>query len=154
MDEQRFVLGIAYQAGRDPRIKKGADGARDFFTPDELEKAAWEFSKSSREIGLFHVDGTEGAGQVTESYIYRGPDWVMKNIDGDDVVVKSGDWLLGAVLDERSWNMFKSGKLTGWSPQGSGRRRTPVEKSTEPEPTPVATGPGVFHIHIHAGSES
>jgi hypothetical protein len=127
MDGQpaRYVLGIAYQAGRDPRIKKGADGARDFFTAEELERAAWWFAKSDREVGIFHADGTTGAAEVVESYVYRGPDWVVKNVDGEDVVVKAGDWLLGAVLDDHSWRMYQDGRITGWSPQGSGRRRDP-----------------------------
>ena len=118
-DEQRYVLGIAYQAGPDPRIMRGADGGRDYFTSAELEKAAWTFAKSAREIGMHHVDGTTGVADVVESYIYRGPNWDL----GDGVVVKSGDWLLGAVLDEPTWALYKSGKFTGFSPQGSAVRR-------------------------------
>lgn len=123
---QRYVLGIAYQAGRDERIKKGADGRRDYFSAEELEKAAWQFMESDREIGIFHADGTTGHAVVKESYIYRGPDWAVTNISGEDVIVKDGDWLLGAVLDQTSWRMFEQGLITGWSPQGAGRRRTPV----------------------------
>ncbi|MFF1284297.1 XkdF-like putative serine protease domain-containing protein [Streptomyces sp. NPDC058299] len=119
--EQRYVLGVAYQAGRDPRIKRGADGGRDFFSKEELEKAAWGFLPKGATVGLFHADATEGSATVVESYIYRGPDWDL----GNDVVVKSGDWLLGAILDERAWQLYKSGQITGWSPQGSARRITP-----------------------------
>lgn len=122
-DEQRFVLGLAYQAGPDPRIAKGADGGRDYFTPEELEKAAWKFMKSARSVGLNHLDGTEGMAEVTESYIYRGPDWDL----GDGVVVKSGDWLIGAVLNEPAWALYKSGQITGFSPQGSAIRRRSTE---------------------------
>lgn len=122
-DPQRYLLGIAYQAGPDPRIVKGADGARDYFTPEELEKAAWTFMKSTRSIGLHHVDGTEGAADVTESYIWRGPDWDL----GDGVVVKAGDWLIGAVLNETAWDLYKSGQITGFSPQGSAIRRRSTE---------------------------
>jgi hypothetical protein len=115
---QRFVLGIAYQAGRDPRIAKGADGARDFFTAAELEKAAHSFLRSGPAVGLFHMDGTEGHATVVESYIHRGPDWEVS----PGVVVKAGDWLVGAVLDEPAWEMYENGKITGWSPQGSATR--------------------------------
>lgn len=117
-DEQRYVLGVAYQAGPDPRIAKGKDGGRDWFTPAELEKAAWKFLQNGPLSGLYHLDGTEGAATVVESYIYRGPDWDL----GDDIVVKSGDWLVGAILDDRAWSLYKSGRLNGWSPQGSARR--------------------------------
>lgn len=119
--EQRYVLGVAYQAGRDPRIAKGQDGGRDYFTPAELEKAAWRFLASGPQVGLFHVDGTEGAATVVESYIYRGPDWDL----GEGIVVKSGDWLVGAILNEKAWQLYKAGKLNGWSPQGVARRRKP-----------------------------
>lgn len=122
MEEQRYVLGVAYQAGPDPRIQKGADGGRDYFTPEELEKAAWSFLPNGPQVGLFHVDGTQNNGHATvvESYIYRGPDWDL----GDGVIVKSGDWLVGAILDDTAWNLVKSGRVTGWSPQGSARRIT------------------------------
>ena len=116
-DPQRYVLGIAYQAGPDPRIEEGKDGGRDYFTPVELEKAAWRFLAKEHTVGLFHADGTEGSADVVESYIYRGPDWPVV-----DVIVKSGDWLLGAILDEDSWALYKAGKIDGWSPQGTGRR--------------------------------
>ncbi|MDE3075593.1 MAG: hypothetical protein KGJ86_09195 [Chloroflexota bacterium] len=113
---------MAYQAGPDPRIQKGVDGGRDYFTPEELEKAAWNFLAKGREVGLYHVDGTEldgGAATVVESYVYRGPDWDL----GDGIVVKSGDWLIGAVLSPRAWELHKQGKLNGFSPQGVARRR-------------------------------
>lgn len=124
MREKRYLLGIAYQAGPDPRIKRGADGGRDFFTPDELEKAAWKFAGSTRDVGTDHEDGTTGAAQVVESYIYRGPDWDV----GDGVIVKAGDWLLGTVLDEPSWQLYKAGKFTGFSPQGSAIRRRSTQQ--------------------------
>lgn len=120
MPEQRYVLGVAYQAGPDPRIQRGADGGRDYFTAEELEKAAWGFLRKGRQVGMFHADGTEGHAEIVESYVWRGPDWDL----GDGVVVKAGDWLIGAVLDEVAWDLYKRGKVTGWSPQGSAKRRT------------------------------
>jgi hypothetical protein len=119
-DEQRYVLGVAYQAGPDPRIRRGADGGRDFFTEAELEKAAWSFLQNGPSVGLFHADGTEGAATVVESYIWRGDDWDL----GDGTVVRKGDWLIGAILDERAWQLYKSGRITGFSPQGQARRIT------------------------------
>lgn len=128
-DPQRFVLGIAYQAGRDPKIKKGADNSRDYFQPAELEKAAWSYIGSDMVVGVEHIDGTEGHAIIKESYIYRGPDWVISDIAGEEVIVKSGDWLLGAVLDPTAWSLYERGLITGWSPQGQGKRRRPLLKS-------------------------
>ncbi len=62
-EPQRYVLGVAYQAGKDPRIAKGQDGGRDYFTEAELEKAAWSFLQAGPQVGMFHVDGTEGEKQ-------------------------------------------------------------------------------------------
>lgn len=118
-DEQRYVLGLAYQAGADEKIQKGADGRRDFFTAEELERCAWNFLKSGPQSGLFHADGTEGAAEIVESYIYRGPDWEVQ----PGTIIKSGDWLVGAVLSEQAWELKKQGVIKGWSPQGAVKRR-------------------------------
>lgn len=115
---QRYVLGLAYQAGKDDRIAKGLDGARDYFTPAELEKACWSFGQSTQDVGIFHADHTTGHVTVVENYIYRGPDWPM-----GDVVVKAGDWLMGGICDEAAWNLVERGLVTGWSPQGTATRR-------------------------------
>lgn len=121
MTESRYVLGVAYQAGPDPRIAVGADGHRDYFTADELEKAAWSFLTGGGEIGLHHVDGTVGHARVVESYIYRGPDWHV----ADDLIVKAGDWLIGARCDDLAWMLVKDDLVTGFSPQGTAKRRRP-----------------------------
>ena len=121
--EQRYVLALAYQAGMDDRIVKGADGNRDYFTPAELEKAAWSFLGGPSEVGIFHVDGTTGHATVVESYIYRGADWPMTAADGSQQVVKSGDWLIGMQLDPVAWQLYKSGRVSGVSIQGSAHRR-------------------------------
>ena len=122
--EQRYVLGIAYQAGPDPRIKKGQDGSRDFFSEVELEMAAFNFLRNGPVVGMFHADGTQGAATVVESYIYRGPDWPVPGPNGDVTVVKKGDWLVGAILSPEAWALHKRGLVTGWSPQGVARRIT------------------------------
>jgi Putative phage serine protease XkdF len=123
--EQKFVLGVAYQPGRDDRITKGVDGGRDFFTEAELEKACWSFMQSDQQHGMFHMPGTEGAAQPVENYIYRNPiPWVVPVPGGDPVVVRKGTWVLGAILDDPAWDLAKQGKVNGWSPQGVARRRT------------------------------
>lgn len=114
----RYVLGLAYQSGKDEKIAKGLDGARDYFTAAELEKACWSFGQSPMDVGIFHADGTLGHVQVVENYIYRGPDWLV-----GDTVIKSGDWLMGGICDEAAWDLVERGLVTGWSPQGTARRR-------------------------------
>ena len=119
-EPQRYVLSIAYKAGRDPRITKGADGGRDFLSAESLELAAWNYiAKGSPQVGIGHIDGTTGAATVVESYIYRGPDWDL----GDGIVVTKGDWLIGMILEPKSWQLALQGRLSGLSPQGVARRR-------------------------------
>jgi hypothetical protein len=120
-EPQRYVLAVAYQPDRDPRIQKGQDGGRDFFSEEELEKAAFSFLLSGNpQIGIGHADGSAGAARVVESYIYRNEQpWDI----GNGIVVTKGTWLIGAILDPKSWEMALDGRLTGMSPQGTARRR-------------------------------
>lgn len=119
-EEQRFVLGIAYQAGPDPRIKRGMDGGRDWFSKAELERACWSYMRSGcPQINAFHVDGTEDCAEPVESFIWRWDDWDV----GDGVVVKDGDWCLGAILSPHMWNLHKSGHVNAFSPEGTATRR-------------------------------
>ena len=124
-DEQRYVLGVAYQPGPDPRITKGADGGRDMFTEAELEKACFSLlANGSPQVGIGHVDGTTaGTAQIVESYVYRNDEpWDL----GNGVVVTKGTWLIGAILSPAAWELAQSGKLNGWSLQGTARRRRRV----------------------------
>lgn len=121
-EEQRFLLGIAYRAGADPAIAKGQDGGRDFLTGAELEKAAFSFMKNGPRVGLFHLDGTDGEATATvvESYIYRNDEpWVLE----DGLEVRKGDWVVGAILSPKAWDLYKQGRIAGLSPQGVARRR-------------------------------
>lgn len=124
-EPQRFAMGVAYQPGRDPLIAKGVDGGRDYFTEAELEKACWSYGLSGQDVGMFHVDGTEGAAQMVENTIYRNPiPWVVPSPGGGPpVIVRKGTWLLGAILSEPAWQAHLDGKIAGWSPQGVARRR-------------------------------
>jgi Putative phage serine protease XkdF len=125
-EEQRFVLGLAYQAGPDPRIAKGLDGGRDFFTAAELERACHTFLPGGGQVGLYHMDDPSVMGHmtVTENYIYRNEvPWVAKAADGSEQVIKCGDWVVGGICDDIGWQLVKSGKVRGFSPQGVARRR-------------------------------
>jgi hypothetical protein len=130
-DERRFTLCVGYPANRADRAI-AADGHRDFASPEAVEKAAWNYMLKSRRVGLWHSagDDTEGAGDVVESYVYRGPDWHLVAADGSEQVIKAGDWLIGIQWTPEIWaNLIKTGKVTGISMQGSAMRRTPTAES-------------------------
>ena len=116
--DSHIAFGVAYPADT-------MDGHSEFMTADTVQKAATSFRKTGQ-IGLHHADGTVGVGEVLESYIYRGPDWTTEGIDGQQQVIKSGDWLLGVQFDAPSWQKIRSGQVTGWSIQGIARRRRPT----------------------------
>jgi hypothetical protein len=119
--ERRYTLMVAYPANKlDIAIAK--DGHQDFAGPDEVEDAAWNYMLKSRNIGLWHEDGTDNAGELVESYIYRGPDWVIKAADGTEHVIKAGDWLMGIRWTEPAWQDVLEGRINGVSMQGVAER--------------------------------
>lgn len=116
---RRYTLGVAYPASD---VRKASDPTADThgdtMTADELELAAWQFmAKGAAPSGIMHKSGTDGAGAVVESYIYRGPTW---KVDGQ--TVEPGDWLLGVIWEAAPWADIESGKLTGYSMQGYATR--------------------------------
>ena len=83
------------------------------------------YLRKSPNVGLWHQHGTDGSGEVCESYIYRGPDWTVQAADGSEQVIKSGDWLMGIIWSVDSWPLVKQGLIGGVSPQGRAKRRMP-----------------------------
>ena len=126
--ERRYTLHVAYPANK-PDLGVAADGFRDFAGTQAVEDAAWNYMLKSRSVGLWHQQGTDGSGDVVESYVYRGPDWTLTAADGTTQTIKSGDWLLGIVWTPESWDLVKSGQIRGVSMQGSAVRRKPSPES-------------------------
>lgn len=132
MPEQRFTLGVAYPAWR-PDKGRAMDGKRDYAPADVVERTAWDWMAKSRRIGLHHGDliglpggADEGHATLVESYIYRGPDWLIKAAGGAEQLVQAGDWLLGLLWDGSGWDMVKRRLVDGMSPVGRASRVTPT----------------------------
>lgn len=125
-DELRYTLTVGYPADT-PDAAVARDGHLDFASPAEVRKAAWGFMRNN-EVGARHEDGTEGAGTIVESYLWPdgAPDWHIAAPDGSEVVIKSGDWLIGTVWKEAAWQGFKTGEYGGTSMQGTASRRKPT----------------------------
>jgi len=122
--EQRISFGVAYPAMKaDAAVAQ--DGHRDFIRPEQLERAAHQFLAEHREIGLHHADGTSGSGVVVESAIHRGKAYKTTAIDGSEVKVEPGDWVLAVRWSPEAWKLIKSGQVRGYSPQGMAQRRKP-----------------------------
>jgi len=114
--EQQVTIGLVY-----PAFAK--DGHGEYMTADELEHTAHHFLAKYRSVGLFHADGTEGHGTVVESWIHRGPDWVVKAIDGLEYTIHAGDWCAAVQWDAVGWSVIKAGYADGFSFQGRARKR-------------------------------
>lgn len=123
-DERRYTLVMAYPANT-PDVAKARDGFQDFAKEGDVEEAAWTYLSKSQNVGRWHQDGTDGAGEIVESYIYRGPDWAIKAANGSEQVIRAGDWLVGIRWNDESWADIKEGRGTGVSMQGRVNRRTP-----------------------------
>lgn len=122
---QRYTLTVAYPAYQ---VTKGeADGHGEYIDPQDLERVAWTYLAKHRQIGLYHADGTIGHGTVVESYVWRAPDWAVKDAAGRVQVVKTGDWLLGVQWDPVAWDLITSRRANGLSIQGRARK-TPVPR--------------------------
>lgn len=132
--ERRYTLNVIYPADK-ADVEKALDGHRDFASKAVVEDAAWNYMRNHRQVGVAHTPehaasmGTaykaSGAAEVVESYIYRGPDWVIKAADGSEVVIKAGDWLGGFIWSAEDWPDVRSGKIGGVSVEGKARRRKP-----------------------------
>lgn len=127
-DERRYTLTVAYPADK-PDAAVAADGYRDFASKAAVEDAAWSYLAKSPEVGLWHADGTDGAGRVVESYVYRGPDWTVKAADGTEHTITAGDWLLGIQWGAQAWEDVKAGRIGGVSMQGRAERRVPTAEA-------------------------
>lgn len=124
VDERRYTLSVAYPADK-ADVAVAQDGHRDFASKAAVEEAAHDYLRKSRKVGLMHADGTEGAGEVVESYIWPGDDWTTDS----GYVVKSGDWMLAVIWEPEAWELIKAGKIGGVSMQGSARRRKPTAEA-------------------------
>ena len=103
-----MTVGLAYPHSK---ADKGvaADGHIDFAGRSAVEKACWTFTSRSRSIGIMHRDGTEGHGEVVESAIHRGPDWVIKEADGSEKTIVDGDWVMAVRWDRANLGAHQVG---------------------------------------------
>lgn len=120
-DERRYLLTVVYSPNRMPL--RGADHRVDVATPAVLEKACWVYALKGLGTGMWHQDGHADKSVCVENYIYRGPDWTMKDARGNEVTIKAGDWLAGYILSPEAWALYKSGRIGGVSMQGACGRK-------------------------------
>jgi hypothetical protein len=132
--ERRYTLCVIYPADK-ADVATALDGHRDFASKAVVEDAAWNYMRNYRNVGVAHSPehaasmGTAfkaaDAAEVVESYIYRGPDWVIKAAEGSEVLIKAGDWLGGFIWSPEVWADIQAGKINNVSVEGGAKRRKP-----------------------------
>jgi hypothetical protein len=99
------------------------DRQGDWISPDEMEKAAYEYVLKSRKGGHQHKRDGENpfhASDMIESFVMT-PEKIEKMGLPDDTPV--GWWVGYKVHDEDAWSKIKKGEVTGFSIHGRGKRR-------------------------------
>lgn len=95
----------------------------DYISADEIEKAAYEYVQKSRKGGDMHRrDGEKAfhASEMIESFMVT-PEKVEKmGLPPDSL--PTGWWVGYAVHDDATWDLVKSGKRSGFSIHGRGKR--------------------------------
>ena len=127
-DERRFTLNVIYPAMK-ADVGRALDGHRDFARPEVVELACWKYMREYRQVGAFHnaeqaaaAGGalkSDGAADLVECSIYRGPDW--EPLPGH--VVKAGDWVGGFIWSPDDWALIKAGKMGEVSVEGGAVRK-------------------------------
>lgn len=102
------------------------DRQGDWITPDDIEKAAYEYVLKSRKGGHQHKrDGDQPfhAADMIESFVVT-PEKIEKMGLPKDTPV--GWWVGYKVHDDEAWSKVKKGEITGFSIHGRGKR-VPVD---------------------------
>ena len=132
-DERRQAFGWAsvVQVNGEPVV----DLQGDWITPDELERAAYHYVRKSRVGGSQHARAEDGgplrAGDLIESVVYTDEKYaaLAKSMDlpAETFADAPRAWWVGFQYDdEATWDDIKTGRKTGFSVHGRGKR-TPVE---------------------------
>ncbi|MGG1147616.1 XkdF-like putative serine protease domain-containing protein [Bacillus wiedmannii] len=103
-DPKKLVYGVVYEPGVE-------DAHQDFMTAEEIEKAAHEFLKDSRDIDKQH-DFVSGAGELVESYI--APD----DLEINGQTITKGSWVIATKATDEVWEQIQNGEITGYSMAG------------------------------------
>lgn len=126
-EEQRYTLSVVYPCSA--RGMPEPDFHGDTMSDIELERAAWGFmGRGTDRIGLMHRPGSQGAGRVVESYIWRGESWKMQDAGGAEQEISPGDWVMGIVWTPEAWAAIRGGEITGLSLQGRASKHAMIEE--------------------------
>ena len=120
-DDRRLVFGTASTSTQGGRVV--VDHDLDRIEPEELERAAYDFTSGPRALGEMH--DRIGVGVLVESLVTTAEKRAALGIPGDDV-----SWWVGfKVEDEATWRGVKGGRFGEFSIGGTAKR-TPLDDGT------------------------
>jgi hypothetical protein len=121
--EKRQVFGWASIVKMDG--KPVVDRQGDWISPEEIEKAAYQYVEANRTGGHQHKRAEDGtpfkASDMIESFVIT-PEKIEKMGLPEDT--PCGWWVGYKVHDDEAWEKVKKGEVTGFSIHGKGRRQT------------------------------
>ena len=120
-EDKRQVFGWASIVEVDG--KPVIDRQGDWITPEEIEKAAYQYVLNSRKAGHQHKrDGDQPfhAGDMIESFVMT-PEKVEKMGLPEETPI--GWWVGYKIHDDDAWQKVKKGEVTGFSIHGRGKRK-------------------------------
>lgn len=117
-DDRRLVFGWASIAENEDGTAV-VDKQGDVISPEEIEKAAYEFVLTSRRAGEMHVR-TDGVGKIVESMVFTREK--MQKIGIPDGAMPVGWWVGFRVEDDDVWAKIKDGTYSMLSIGGRGVR--------------------------------
>jgi hypothetical protein len=102
------------------------DRQGDWISPEEIEKAAYDYVLKSRKGGHQHKrDGDQPfhAGDMIESFVMTPEKIEKMNLPEDTPV---GWWVGYKIHDDEAWDKVKKGEVTGFSIHGRGKRKETI----------------------------
>lgn len=123
-EDKRQVFGWASVVEKDGVPVVDLQG--DFIPVEEMEKSAYSYVRKSRKAGDMHQrvgDDPRVVGEMIESFVVTND---KKAALGLPEETPTGWWVGLQIEDENLWADIKSGKRTGFSVHGTGRR-TPFD---------------------------
>ena len=122
-DEKRLVTGIVMK----PDVP---DAHGDTTTAEEIRKAHEGFMLRSQEMNAQHdrMTGDDELDEYTKASTSDDTKLVESYLAPNDLTIgntdiSKGSWIMTVkVIDDTAWSLVKSGKLTGFSIQGTGNR--------------------------------
>lgn len=126
-EDQRLVFGYLSVA-KDAQGNDIVDSQGDIIAPEDLEKAAYDFTLYSRQAGEMH-ERSVGVGQLVESMVFTKEKQAALGIP--EGTLPEGWWVGFKIDDPAVWDKVKKGEYGAFSIGGRGVREPVAEPADQ-----------------------